>query len=284
MRNTIKITGAVAVAAALTVALSACSAPSDPDTNKTGDANAPLVVGATSVPQGQILEYIGKELAPKRDLKIKVQIYDDYELVNPATQDGSLDANYFQTKEYLDLSNKKSGGDIVPVVNVHVEPMGLYSKKHEKLTELKAGAVVGIPSDASNAGRALELLDKEGVIKLKDGAPAVPGLNDIADDKGIKITETKADALTTALPDFDAAAINGNYAVAGKLSPKKDALAVESSEDSPYANFLAVKKEKADDPRVEKLAALLNSDEVKKYIEDNYKDGSVLPSFGKSKS
>ncbi|MFI9024882.1 MetQ/NlpA family ABC transporter substrate-binding protein [Streptomyces sp. NPDC053560] len=281
MRNTVKLTGAVAAAAALTLALGACSAPSDPDVDRSDSASSPLVVGATSVPHAEILEYVKKNLAPKEKLKLDVKIFDDYQLINPATKDNTLDANYFQTKEFLDDWNKKNDGDVVPVANVHVEPMGLYSKKHESLSDLGSGDTIGVPSDAPNQARALKLLDKEGVIKLKADAPAVPGLNDIGDKKGLKISESKAETLAPTLPDFDAAVINGNYAIAGKLSPKKDSLALESAKNSPYANFLAVDKSKKNDERVQKLAKLLNSDQVKKFIETKYKDGSVLPSFSK---
>ncbi|POX43130.1 metal ABC transporter substrate-binding protein [Streptomyces sp. Ru73] len=282
MRNTVKLTGAVAAAAAATLALGACSAPSDPDTGKKDDASAPLVVGATSVPHAEILEYVKKDLAPKENLKLQIKTFDDYQLVNPATKDGSLDANYFQTKEFLDDWNKKNDGSIEPVVNVHVEPMGVYSKKLDKLSELKSGDTVGVPNDASNEARALKLLDKAGAIELKAGAPAVPGLNDIKDKKGLNIKESKAELLAPQLSDYDAAVINGNYAIAAKLSPKSDSLAIESAKNSPYANFLAVDKSEKKDPRVQKLAKLLNSDQVKKFIETHYKDGSVLPSFSKA--
>ncbi|MFI7101604.1 MetQ/NlpA family ABC transporter substrate-binding protein [Streptomyces sp. NPDC050161] len=284
MRNTIKITGAVVAAAALTFGLGACSAPSDPDTGKKDDAGAPLTVGATSVPQGQILDYVKKNLASKEGLKLNVRTFEDYTLVDPATENGELDANYFQHKEYLDEYNKKQNGHLVPVVNVHLEPMGLYSKKHTKLSELGSGSVIGVPNDPSNQGRALKLLDSKGLIVLKDKNADNPGLNDIKDPKGLKFEEAKAETLPSSLPDYDAAAINGNYAIPAKLKPSKDALAIEPVQGNPYANFLAVKKGNEDDPRVEKLAKLLNSDAVKKYIEKTYSDGSALPSFGKPKS
>ncbi|MCB5911086.1 MetQ/NlpA family ABC transporter substrate-binding protein [Streptomyces pinistramenti] len=284
MRNTIKITGAVAAAAALALGLGACSAPSDPDTGKKDDANAPLTVGATSVPQGQILDYVKKNLASKEGLKLNVRTFEDYTLVDPATENGELDANYFQHKEYLDEFNTKQNGHIVPVVNVHLEPMGLYSKKHTKLSELGSGSLIGVPNDPSNQGRALKLLASKGLIVLKDKNADNPGLNDIKDAKGLKFEEAKAETLPSSLPDYDAAAINGNYAIPAKLKPSKDALAIEPVQGNPYANFLAVKKGNEDDPRVKKLAKLLNSDAVKKYIEKTYSDGSALPSFGKPKN
>ncbi|MEC4017076.1 MetQ/NlpA family ABC transporter substrate-binding protein [Streptomyces sp. H27-D2] len=279
MRYTVKITAAAAAAAALTLGLSACSAPSDSDTSD-GDKNAPLVVGATSAPHAEILNFVKAELAKKHGLKLDVKEFDDYQLINPATENGDLDANFFQHKAYLDDFNKKQGTHIVPVVNVHIEPIGLYSKKHQKLSELKAGSLIGIPDDVSNQGRALNLLGDKGLIKLKSGVGANAKLSDVKDSKGIKFREVKAGQIAPQLPDYDAAVINGNYAIAAKLKPSKDALALEPTKNNPYANFLAVKKGNESDPRVKKLAKLLNTAEVKKFIQDKYTDGSALPAFG----
>lgn len=279
MRHTGKTTVILAATATLALGASACSAPSDSDAGS-GDENAALVVGATSTPQADILNYVKKELAGKEDLKLDVQEFDDYSLINPATEDGDVDANYFQHKAFLDDWNKEHHTHIAPVVNVHVEPLGLYSKKHDKVSELTSGSTIGLPDDVSNQGRALKLLAGEGLIKLKDGVGSDARLSDITDKKGLKFEEVRAPQIAPHLPDFDAAVINGNFAIAAKLKPSKDALALESTEHNPYANFLAVKKGNEDDARVKKLATLLNSAEVKKFIQDKYTDGSVLPAFG----
>ncbi|MFJ8586992.1 MetQ/NlpA family ABC transporter substrate-binding protein [Streptomyces sp. NPDC093595] len=283
MRKNIKLTTAFAGITVLTLGLTACGTASDPasssDSGKDG-ATAPLVVAASPTPHADILTFVRDNLAEKAGLKLSVKEFTDYVLPNTATQSGQVDANYFQHKPYLDDFNKKNGTDIVPVVNVHLEPLGFYSKKVKDLKDLKPGQTVAVPNDTTNEGRALKLLADHGVITLKDGVGADAKLSDIEDRKGLEFKELEAATVPRALNDVDAAVINGNYAIEAKLNPAKDALALEKAEGNPYANFLAVKKGDESDPRVKKLAELLNSPEVKKYIEDTYSNGSVVPAFG----
>ncbi|MFF0965150.1 MetQ/NlpA family ABC transporter substrate-binding protein [Streptomyces sp. NPDC003703] len=279
MRNTAKITSAVLAAGALTLGLTACGG-SDSDSGKS-DANATLTVAATPTPQGEILTYVKDHLAQKAGLKLEVKEFTDYVTPNTAVQQGQVDANYFQHKPYLDDFNKKNGTDIVPVPggSVHLEPLGVYSKTYKKLTDLKQGASIALPNDTTNEARALKLLEANGLLKLKAGAGYEATPKDVTDNpKGLKFKELEAAQLPRSLGDVDAAVINGNYALEAKLSPAKDALAAESAKGNPYANFLAVKKGNEDDPRVKKLAKLLTSPEVKKFIEDKY-DGAVVPAF-----
>ncbi|MFD8998800.1 MetQ/NlpA family ABC transporter substrate-binding protein [Streptomyces abikoensis] len=286
MRTTVKLTAAVAAAAALALGLSACSAPSDTSTSssskkgKDADSAAKLVVAASPTPHGDILNFVRDNLAAKAGLKLEVKEFNDYVLPNTATQNGEVDANFFQHKPYLDDFNKKNKTDIVPVVNVEIEPLGLYSKKGKKVADLGSGSTIAVPNDATNEGRALKLLADNGVIKLKDGVGAAAKLSDVADDKGVKFTELEAAQIPSRLDDVDAAVINGNFAISAKLSPAKDAIALEKAEGNPYANFLAVKKGNEKDPRIEKLAKLLNSDEVKKFITEKFSNGAVIPAFG----
>ncbi|MFJ4921649.1 MetQ/NlpA family ABC transporter substrate-binding protein [Streptomyces sp. NPDC088725] len=274
---------AVAAAAASALVLTACGTSSDPGASSgkdgTADASKPLVVAASPVPHADILDFVRKNLAAKAGLKLEVKEFTDYVLPNTATESGEVDANYFQHKPYLDDFNKKKGTHIVPVVNVHLEPLGLYSKKTDDLKGLTSGKTVAVPNDTTNEGRALRLLADNGLITLKDGVGSDGNLSDVADAKGLKFKELEAATLPRALNDVDAAVINGNYAVEAKLKPATDALAVESAGDNPYANFLAVKKGNEKDPRVLKLAELLNSPEVRKYIDDTY-EGSVIPASG----
>ncbi|MFI6854685.1 MetQ/NlpA family ABC transporter substrate-binding protein [Streptomyces sp. NPDC050416] len=275
MRNTAKITTAVLAAGALTLGLSACGAGKD-----ASDTSGPLVVAASPVPHGEILNFVKDNLAKKEGLDLEVKEFTDYTSQNPATQDGSVDANYFQNKPYLDDYNKKNGTDIVPVVTVHLEPLGLYSHKAEKAGDLKSGATVAVPNDTVNEARALKLLAAHGLITLKDGVGNEATPSDITKNpKNLKFKELEAAQTPRSLDDVDAAVVNGNYAIESDLKPSKDALVLESPKNNPYGNFLAVKKGQEDDPRVKKLAKLLTSPEVKKFIEDKYADGSVLASF-----
>ncbi|MFE7230864.1 MetQ/NlpA family ABC transporter substrate-binding protein [Streptomyces sp. NPDC057596] len=278
MRNTTKITAAVLAAGALTLGLTACGSESG---SGKADANAPLTVAATPTPQGEILAYVKDNLAKKAGLNLEVKEFTDYVTPNTAVQQGQVDANYFQHKPYLDDFNKKNGTDVVPVPGgtVHLEPLGVYSKSVKKLADLKKGATVALPNDTTNEARALKLLEANGVIKLKAGAGYDATSKDVTSNpRNLQFKELEAAQLPRSLGDVDAAVINGNYALEAKLSPAKDAIAAEAAKDNPYANFLAVKKGNENDPRVKKLAQLLTSPEVKKFIEDKY-DGAVVAAF-----
>ncbi|MFF8609243.1 MetQ/NlpA family ABC transporter substrate-binding protein [Streptomyces sp. NPDC015346] len=281
MRKNIKLTAGIAATAALALGLTACGTASDPSSAKdaAGSADKPLVVAASPTPHADILNFVKDNLAAKEGLKLEVKEFTDYVLPNTATQSGQVDANFFQHKPYLDDFNLKNKTTIVPVVNVHLEPLGLYSKKVKDLKDIKAGQTIAVPNDTTNGGRALQLLAENGLITLKAGVGTNAKLSDITDKKGLEFKELEAATVPRALNDVDAAVINGNYAIEAKLEPAKDAIALEKSENNPYANFLAVKEGNEKDSRVQKLAKLLNSPEVKKYIEDTY-NGSVTPAFG----
>ncbi|MFD0307850.1 MetQ/NlpA family ABC transporter substrate-binding protein [Streptomyces sp. NPDC127119] len=275
MRNTVKLATAVLAAGALTLGLTACGS----DKDDASDTSGPLIVAASPVPHAEILNYVKDNLAKDAGLDLQVKEFTDYVLPNTATEDGSVGANYFQNQPYLDDFNKKNGTHIVPVVTVHLEPLGLYSSKIEKADELKSGATVAVPNDTVNEARALKLLDANGIITLKDGAGNDATPKDIAKNpKNLKFKELEAAQTPRSLDDVDAAVINGNYAIESDLKPSEDALVLESADDNPYGNFLAVKEGNEDDPRVKKLAKLLTSAEVKKFIEDKYA-GSVTASF-----
>jgi D-methionine transport system substrate-binding protein len=283
VRTALKATAA-ATTAVLALALGACGTSSDPGASSapggTADASKPLIVAASPTPHADILNFVKKNLAAKAGLKLEVKEFTDYVLPNTATESGEVDANYFQHKPYLDDFNKKKHTHIVPVVNVHLEPLGLYSKKIDSLKGIKPGQDIAIPNDTTNEGRALRLLADNGLITLKDGVGSDGNLSDIKDSKGLNFKELEAATLPRALDDVDTAVINGNYAIQAHLKPATDSLALEKAEGNPYANFLAVKKGNETDPRVRKLAKLLNSPEVRKFIEDTYDDGSIVPVFG----
>ncbi|MFI5885655.1 MetQ/NlpA family ABC transporter substrate-binding protein [Streptomyces sp. NPDC051554] len=277
MRNTAKLTTAVLAAGALTFALSACG--SDKGSSSASDYSGPLVVAASPTPHAEILDYVKDHLAKKAGLDLEVKEFTDYVTPNTATEDGSVGANYFQNQPYLDDFNKKNGTHIVPVVTVHLEPLGLYSHKVKSADALKSGATVAVPNDSVNEARALKLLAANGLITLKSGVGNEATPADITKNpKKLKFKELEAAQTPRSLDDVDAAVINGNYAISSGLKPAKDALILESATNNPYGNFLAVKKGNEKDPRVKKLAKLLTSPEVKKFIEDKYA-GSVIPSF-----
>ncbi|MFF7451418.1 MULTISPECIES: MetQ/NlpA family ABC transporter substrate-binding protein [unclassified Streptomyces] len=277
MRNTAKLTTAVLAAGALTLGLTACG--SEDSGSAAADTSGPLVVAASPVPHAEILTYVKDHLAKKAGLDLEVKEFTDYVTPNTATEDGSVFANYFQNQPYLDDFNKKNGTHIVPVVTVHLEPLGLYSHKVKSADALKSGATIAVPNDSVNEARALKLLDANGIITLKDGVGNDATPADITKNpKKLQFKELEAAQTPRSLDDVDAAVINGNYAIEADLKPADDALVLESAKDNPYGNFLAVKDGNEDDPRVKKLAKLLTSAEVKKFIEDKYA-GSVIASF-----
>jgi len=278
VRNVLKTATIAATAAGLALTLAACGSDSS-SSGASADPNKALRVVASPTPHAQILQYVKDNLAAKAGLNLDIKVVNDYVTPNTSVQDGSADANYFQHVPYLEEFNKKNGTSIVSVEPVHLEPLGLYSKKVKAVAELKDGAQIAVPNDATNEGRALKLLADNNVITLKSGAGTTATVQDIASNpKNLKFKELEAAQLPRALEDVDAAVINGNYALDSGLKPATDAILLEKAAGNPYANILAVKKGNEADPRVKKLAELLHSDEVKKYIDDTFK-GSVTAAF-----
>ncbi|MDH0573723.1 MetQ/NlpA family ABC transporter substrate-binding protein [Pseudomonas fulva] len=236
-----------------------------------------LTVAATPVPHAEILNVV-KPLLAKQGVELKVKEFTDYIQPNVQVAEKRLDANFFQHQPYLDEFNKAKGTDLVSVTGVHIEPLGVNSTKIKKLDELPSSATVVIPNDATNGGRALLLLDKAGVIKLKDNTNILSTVKDVAENpKNIKFRELEAATIPRVLTQVDAALINTNYALEAKLNPEKDALAIEGS-DSPYVNILVARPDNKDSEDMKKLAAALHSPEVKQFITEKYK-GAVVPAF-----
>ncbi|GAD62801.1 MetQ/NlpA family ABC transporter substrate-binding protein [Aquipseudomonas alcaligenes] len=236
-----------------------------------------ISVAATAVPHAELLEFVKPALA-KEGVELKIKVFTDYVQPNVQVAEGRLDANFFQHQPYLDEFNASRGTALVSIAGVHVEPFGAYSSKIKKLDELSEGSQVVIPNDATNGGRALLLLQKAGVIKLKDGAGITATVKDIAENpKGIKVRELEAATLPRVLAQVDLALINTNYALEAGLNPTKDALVIEGA-DSPYVNILVTTAEKKDNADLQKLAKALHTPEVKKFIADQYK-GAVVPAF-----
>lgn len=274
-----KLLSAVLVSA-LCLSLAACGAkPTEPAASPTKDpAASPAVssvvlkVGASPSPHAEILE-AAKAVLAKDGIILEIVEFSDYVLPNTTLHSGDLDANYFQHQPYLDSFNKENKTDIVPVVGVHFEPIGVYPGKSSDLKNIKEGAVFAVPSDASNEARALLLLQDLGIIKLKEGVGLEATPKDVVENPHkVEFFEIEAAQLVRTLPDVDFAVINGNYAVDGGILDKvleiedKDGTAGET-----YNNILAVNKGKENDENIQKLAKALNSAEVKAFIDERYK-------------
>lgn len=236
-----------------------------------------LIVGATPVPHAEILSVV-KPILKEKGIDLEIKEFTDYVTPNTALNEKQLDANFFQHVPYMEDFAKKKGIQLVAVAKVHVEPMGAYSSKIKSKDEIKDGAAIAIPNDATNEGRALLLLQKQGLIKLKDENGLTQTPKDIIENpKNLKFSELEAAQLPRVLKDVDLAIINTNFALEGKLNPTKDALFIEDK-DSPYANVLTVRPDNQNDPAIQELVKALNSDEVKKFINEKY-SGAIVPAF-----
>lgn len=234
-----------------------------------------IKVGASPVPHKEILEAV-KPILAKEGYTLEIIEFTDYVTPNTALAEGQLDANFFQHVPYLESFSKERNLELDYTVKVHIEPMGVYSSKYKNLSELKDGAEIAIPSDATNGARALRVLENAGLIKLKTG-DLISKLDITENLKNFKITELDAPQLPRILKDVDAAVINSNFAIEANLNPTEDSLAIEAT-DSPYANVLAVRSEDKTKDYIEILSKALTSPEIKKFIEDKYK-GNIIPAF-----
>lgn len=236
-----------------------------------------LSVAATPVPHAEILEFVKPALA-EQGVELDVKVFTDYIQPNIQVDQKRMDANFFQHKPYLDEFNAGRGTNLVTVAGIHVEPFGAYSSKIESLDDLEEGSVVAIPNDPTNGGRALLLLQKAGLITLKDASKITATPRDIADNpKDLDFKELEAATLPRILNQVDIALINTNYALEAGLNPTEDALVIEGS-DSPYVNILVARPDNKDSEAMQKLANALQSDEVKAFIKDSY-EGAVVPAF-----
>ncbi|WP_100445554.1 MetQ/NlpA family ABC transporter substrate-binding protein [Glycomyces xiaoerkulensis] len=264
-----------ATAATAATVLAACGEEGGEATETDGT----VTIAATPVPHAQILEYVADDLADEAGLTIEIEEFTDYVQPNLATDDGAVDANFFQHVPYLEQFNAENGTDLVPVAPVHIEPLGLYSDQVASTDEFSEGAQIAIPSDATNGGRALALLAEAGLIELAEGVDATTAAEgDVTGNPlDLEFVPVEAAQLPRTLEDVEAAVINGNYALEADLSPADDALASESAEGNPYANFLVVNGADAENDDIRALAELLQSDEVRDHIARTWPDGSIVP-------
>ena len=251
------------------VALSLCVFANASDKDKT------IIVGATPVPHAEILEVI-KPILAKDGYKLEIKEFNDYTVPNLATEDGDLDANFFQHLPYLEEFNKNKGTHLVKTVGVHLEPMGVYSKKIKDIKDLKDGDSVTIPNDPTNESRALDVLESAGLIKLNNNPLKTP-LDIVENPKKLKFSEIETAQVPRTLDDVVIAVINTNYALNANLNPKHDALVLESK-DSPYTNYIVIKAGNENSLKTKALNKAILSPEVKQFIENKYK-GAILPSF-----
>ena len=244
-------------------------------------AGTKLVVAASPTPHAEILE-VAKEILAEQGITLEIKEFSDYVQPNLVTENGEVDANYFQHTPYLDSFNAENGTHLVSVGAIHYEPFGIYPGKSDDLANIADGATIAVPNDTTNEARALQLLAAQGIITVREGAGLTATVNDIEENPhNVKIQEIEAAQLPRTVQDVDFAVINGNFAMEAGFSVGKDALATEdaSSEAAQtYANVLVVKEGNENSPAIQALLAALQSDKVRDYINETF-DGAVVPIF-----
>ena len=234
-----------------------------------------ITVAASPTPHAEILNDAVKPLLENEGYTLEVKEYTDYVLPNTATEEGEVDANYFQHVPYLDDFNKEQGTHLVSVAGVHIEPMRIYAGKSSSLDNLSDGASVAVPNDATNEARALLLLQSAGLIKLSDPEDLAATPKDIVDNpKNLTFSEVEAANVPNVRADVDIAVINTNYALEANI-PESDILYTEAG-DSPYVNVLVVREGNENDPGIQALVKAITSSAVAAYIDASY-DGAVTP-------
>ncbi|NKE07177.1 MetQ/NlpA family ABC transporter substrate-binding protein [Mesobacillus selenatarsenatis] len=264
----------------LTAGLAACGTSEDNTTGEGGkEESKKIVVGASNVPHAEILEE-AKALLEEKGYEMEIKTFNDYVVPNQALDSGELDANYFQHIPYLESQMAEHGYKFENAGGIHIEPIGVYSKEHTTLDDLPKGAHIIMSSSVADHGRILTMLEKEGLITLKEGVEKVKAtIDDIAENpKELKFdTEYEAALLPQIFNngEGDAVLINSNYAIDAGLNPLKDSIAIEES-DSPYVNVIAVREGDADKPAIKALVEVLHSKEIQDFILEKY-EGAVVP-------
>lgn len=273
----LKTTIALSLAAiAFAGVISGCGGDKKPAASSAAVKNE-ISVGITPGYSEQVMEYAAKEAA-KQGLTVNIKTFSDYVTPDQALAAGDIDLNSFQHGPFLQAFNEKNGTHLVSIGNTYLAPLRVYSNKITSIKDVPDGAKVSIPNDPSNVGRALLLLDHNGLLKLKPGTdPTKATINDIAENpKKLEIIELEAAQLPRSLDDVTISVINAGYAKSANLDSKK-ALATEDN-TSPYVNIIAAREQDKDNPTYQKFVKIFQSDNVRKYINDNFSDG-LVPAF-----
>ena len=271
-RNAKRILAAGA-AAVLAVGLTACGGKENKADDKT------ITVAASPTPHAEILE-AAKDLLKEKGYTLEIKEFDDYPQQNVVVDEGELDANYFQHQPYLDNFNEEKGSDLVSAAKIHYEPLGIYPGASEDLENIKDGAKIAVPNDATNEARALLLLEENGIITLKEDAGLNATKKDVEENPhNIEIVELDAAQIARVVEELDFVVLNGNYALDAGFNVQTDAIAKEEADSEAaqtYANIIAVKKENKDSEKIKALVEVLQSEEIGKFITDTY-EGAVVP-------
>ena len=256
----------------------------DTTENATEGASEPveIVIGASSTPHAEILEE-AKPLLEEEDISLKIELYQDYVLPNEDLESGTLDANFFQHIPFIEQTVADTGYDLDYIDGIHIEPMGVYSQNITSVDEIEDGTEVIISRSIPDHGRILSLFEQQGLLTLdEDVEKASATVDDIVENPKNLTFSADVDALL--LPEMyeseeDAlVAINTNYAIGANLNPLEDALFIED-ENSEYVNIIGVRAEDKDNEALNKLVEVLQSEEIQKFMLENY-EGAIVPVGG----
>ncbi len=283
MKNAIRTIAAATLACTLVGCSSTSTATSTGTTSSSEDKV--IRVGATAVPHAEILNDVVKDVLAEDGWTLEVTEFTDYVTPNTALEEGSLDANYFQTLGYMSDQNESNGLHLAAAVGVHIEPMGIYSATLSDISELEDGATIAVPNDADNLDRGLRVLVQAGLLEDPETDEYITeetfNGNDELNPHGYEIQPVEAAQVPLTIDDCDAVVANGNYALEAELPSSHPAIYVESFDTETSVkrtNYVVVEEDNVDSEKTKALVKAITSDEVKQYIEDTYK-GSVIASF-----
>lgn len=274
MKKWVKTLGTIAVTAGLVFGAVA------PTTLAAGEFDGQTVkVGVVGDSDKQLWDFVAEKAKKDEGINVEVVNFTDYNLINGAIADGSLDLNAFQHIIFLEQWNKENKGDIVSIGFTIVEPLGIYSEKVKSLDEIGDGAKVAIPNDPTNQGRALLTLEAAGLIEVDDAKGILVSTKDVTkNDKNLVFEELDAAQTARSLKDVDAAVINGNYAADAGLTVK-DALYVDVQDKTKikdeYKNIIATRGADKENPLFKKVVEIYQTDEVAKKIEELSKNSKI---------
>lgn len=268
---------ALVLTLACVLTLGACSSKVADETDDTT-----LTVSCTLSPHCQILEFTKDIFEKDYGLTLKIIELDDYYIFNKSLDAGEVDANYFQHVPFFDGEVEANGYKISNVAGIHIEPFGFYSKTVDSVDAIPDGAEVILSNSIADHGRILAILEKAGLITLKEGTDELNAtVEDIENNpKNLTFTEVKPELLTTVFEngEGDLVAINGNYAISAGLNPVKDTVILEQADETnPYVNIVACQSGHETDAKIKALVEVLKSEAVKQYITETWSDGSVIP-------
>ena len=273
MKNRLKKLIAASTLALISVSLAACSSPQSEDKK--------IVVGATSSPHAEILQEVVPILA-EMGYTLEIREFADYVLPNMALNDKELDANFFQHVPYLNNFNENQGTALVPVGNVHFEPLSVYEGRSSDIQNVSEGSIIAVPDDGSNEARALHLLEGLGLISVNSAAGLEATVKDILKNPlNLEVIEVPAEQLPRILADVDFAVVNGNFALEGGITDKavRGAAELADSENAiTFTNVLVSREDNKDSKEIKALVEAVQSDSIREFINSKYQ-GRVVPTF-----